>query len=240
MAKDKFPKRRRTEYKSSSGKDKNIPGQFCLDINVNDATLDGLIEQQPMKCSPYYSRQYYEAFKEFLKKSGSFGRTWHLYKAIEGDPEESQINWRLNHETLSEKDREYLESARDRLKVMREKQHCDTMEELFAKASNDWDSYKKSLKWLITCSARANVPITADDKTMKNIMISFFHLDDRIRGNCRREYYRDKYINKAIKTINKSGYYPPISIYEMEEAFKADKDWQERFLHRKKEDTKKT
>lgn len=227
----------RTEYSDMSGKKASAtPGQFRLDIE--DPSLDGIVEMQPYVCKPYHSRKYYEAFREFLKKSGIFGRTWHLYKAILDDPNLEELQWRLDHESMSEFERKHVTEIRDAVKnhqyVMREKQHCDTKEELFAKAEKEWSEYRRSLTWLMTCAQRANVPFAADDKKIKDIMICFFHLDDKVRGNVRREYYREKYVNKAMKAINKTGYYPPISIYDMEKAFKNDKEWQERFLHRKK------
>lgn len=230
-------KKHKTEYSDMSGKKVNAtPGQFRLDID--DPSLDGIVEMQPYTCKPYHARKYYEAFRDFLKKSGVFGRTWHLYKAIMDDPDLNELQWRLDHENMSEMERKRVTEIRDAVKnhlyVMKNKQYCKTPEELYAKAEAEWNEYKRSLNWLITCAQRANVPFAADENKKKDIMISFFHLDDRVRGSARRDYYREKYVNKALKAIEKTGYYPPMSIYDMEKAFKNDKEWQERFLHRKK------
>ena len=65
-------------------------------------------------------------------------------------------------------------------------------------------------------------------------MLSFVLLHEKIRGSCRREYYRKKYIDIALGNIEKIGYSDPISIFEIEKAYQKDEKWQEKYLRRKK------
>lgn len=225
------------EYKDMSGKGKKeIPGQFRLDVTCQDVKL---VEQRPQLCKPYYSKKYWEAFRDFLSASGVFGRTWHLYKQLRDDPTPetliADIN-RCNNPVERARIESQLKGVMERITVMKTRQKCETKEELFDKASSDWDDYKRKLKNLISYSRNANVPIAAEEgqKVFRNIMVSFVLLDDSVRGSCRREYYRDKFVNRSLKQVKKTGYADPISIYDMEAAFKADKDWQDKFLRRKK------
>ena len=218
-----------------SGKD-TIPGQYRLD-------LDGsLVEQKPQLCSPYFAQKYWGAFKEFLDASGVFNRTWYLYKQIQADPDPEELNKEIKDAkdkgdmALQTRLENQLEDVTKRLTVMKDRQGCDTAEELYGKASNDWDAYKAKLKSLIYFAGKANVPInTVDgDQSFRGIMYAFVLLDDKIKGSCRREYYRKKYVEPAQKEIRQTSYSDPISIYEIEQEYKADKKWQDKYLRRKK------
>ena len=199
------------EYKDLSGDKTITPGQFRLDIEGGN--LNGYVEQRSYACNPYAARAYWDAFKEFLNASGAFSRTWFLYKAI----------------NVEDPDPEYL-------KIMVEKHACANPDELFAKSSKDWDNYKRKLNTLISKAEKAKVPINLPKgeenqaKYKRNILISFVLLDDCIRGSARRQFYREKYIDRALNRIKSKGYADPVSIYEMENAFKADQKWQEHYL----------
>ena len=94
------------------------------------------------------------------------------------------------------------------------------------------DGGKKS--YVAEISSLFNSPIDIEalslSKQLRDIMISFYSLDDRIRGAARRQYYREKFIKPALKELQRTGYADPISFREMEKAFKSDKKWQSAFL----------
>ena len=67
-------------------------------------------------------------------------------------------------------------------------------------------------------------------KQLRDIMIAFYSLDDRVRGSARRQFYREKYIKKALAEIAETGYSEPIAFREIEKAFQLDRKWQDNFL----------
>ena len=67
-------------------------------------------------------------------------------------------------------------------------------------------------------------------KQLRDIMIAFYSLDDRVRGSARRQFYREKYIKRALSEIAETGYSEPISFREIEKAFQLDRKWQDNFL----------
>ena len=67
-------------------------------------------------------------------------------------------------------------------------------------------------------------------KQLRDIMIAFYSLDDRVRGSARRQFYRERYIKKALSEIAETGYSEPISFREIEKAFQLDRKWQDNFL----------
>jgi len=222
--------------KDKSGKD-SMPGQLCLDLNGN-----GLIEHKPQLCKPYFAQKYWGAFKEFLDASGVFNRTWYLYKQIQADPRPEELNMQINSAamkgdtSLRNRLENQLSDVVKRLTVMKTHQGCETAEELYAKAEKDWNVYRAQLKNLIYYAGKANVPINAQegDKMFRGIMLAFVLLDDKVRGSCRREYYRKKYVDNALKRIKQTQYSDPISIFDIEKEYVADKKWQENYLRRKK------
>ncbi len=233
------------EFRDMSGKN-STPGQYRLDL---DEEKLGLIEQKPQLCKPYYAQKYWEAFKEFLDASGVFNRTWYLYKQIEKDPSPEELNEKIDEATRNGSTREYIDKLKSqlddvvkRLAVMNSKQECNTKEQLFDKAEKEWKDYKAKLKNLIFYSRKANVPITAKEnsenasqrKSFRGMLYAFVLLDDSVRGSCRREYYRKKYVDPASKRCKETGYSDPISIYDIEKDYKADEKWQEKYLRRKK------
>ncbi len=226
------------ETKDMSGKN-DMPGQYRLDLNEDG---NRLVEQRPQLCKPYFSQRYWGAFKEFLDASGVFNRTWYLYKQIQADPSPEELNRQIgaaeakNDIALKNRLESQLEDVVKRLTVMKAHQGCETAEELYVKAEKEWNAYKAKLKNLIYYAGKANVPINAKDgdKTFRGIMYAFVLLDDKIRGSCRREFYRKKYVDIALKRINQTHYSDPISIYEIEQEYKADKKWQEKYLRRKR------
>jgi len=226
---------KKREFKDMSGKGSPVPGQYRLDIEGGQ--YKGTVEQRPQLCKPYYAKKYWESFRDFLNASGAFGRTWHLYKQILNDPRPEELMHDINV-CNSPEERSRLENqlngVLERIKVMKTRQKCETLDELYAKAESDWNVYKRSLDTLLSYARSANVPIVADDRLKRNIMICFVLLDDKIRGACRREYYRKKFVNRSLKNCEKFGYADPISFYKMEEEYKADIAWQENYLRRKK------
>ena len=232
------------EYRDTS-RDKNYtPGQLSLDISDGNAKKD-LVEVRPRLCSPNESKNFWKAFEAFLDESGAFSRTWYLYRSIKDSPSEKELHERLNNRSITTHE---LDIVRDQLKrydIMRKNHRCNTVEDFEVKLSNDRQRYKSALEHLLQFAAMAGVKPNIPDKysndekvknealrIRNNILNAFVVLDDKIRGSARRQYYRDKYVNKALKEIKKFGYSDPISIGDMEKAFNKDVKWQDQFLAR--------
>ena len=225
------------EKRNTPGKNV-IPGQYYLDLKEGKR----LVEQRPQLCKPYYAQRYWGAFKEFLDASGVFNRTWYLYKQISDDPSPEELKRKIDEAAYSgnESLRLHLEGCLDdvvkRLSIMKARQGCDTETELYAKAEKEWEVYKQKLKDLVYYAEKAKVPINIqpDTKEFRNVMLSFVLLHEKVRGSCRREYYRKKYVDAAQNSINQTGYSDPISIYVIESEYQKDEKWQEKYLRRKK------
>ena len=78
--------------------------------------------------------------------------------------------------------------------------------------------------------SKNTVEVELAKKQLRDIMISFYSLDDRVRGSARRQFYREKYIKRALFEIAETGYSEPIAFREIEKAFQLDRKWQDNFL----------
>lgn len=237
MAKEKF-KRGKKEFKRMSGKNE-ISGQFALKRGEGKNRKDLiLVEQQQYPCEPYYAERYWLAFKDFLDHSGQYGRTFYLYKTMNEEPTPEELEEALAQPLSIEerkKKEELLEVVKKHYYVMRERQHCNSLSELYKKAEEEWYSFQSSLNRLSSSTDKANVKFPKLDtkKRRKEIMIHFCSLLEKFRGNRRRDYYREKFVSRSLKQIYRTGFAPPISIYDMEKQYLEDLEWQAKYDRRK-------
>ena len=247
MTKDKnYYHYKKTEYRNLSGKRcKSTPGQFRLEHI--DADLKEIIvrarksneeaEEKKPSCTPEQAKGYWKAFQKFLEFSGSFTRTWHLYSQIKDDSDVSYLSGQLSRRDLSEVEKaEYDDRLRralnhqDSMKI----QGCDNLDELSMKASKDWQEYRKTFNRLLECSKEVGFSFELNEDEKDAIMLHFVILDDKVRGNCRREFYKERYVTKAIKAIEKTGFFQPVSIEVIEKAFQADKTYQKLYYRKRR------
>ena len=234
MGKNKYNK----EYQDMSGKNSNFPGQLCFDVNGKNN--GNLVEAKEMLCSEKASQNYWNSLKEFLDVAGSFSRTWYLYQSVKYI-DTSLPDYKLPPEQVK------------RLNIMRDRHKCKTIDELAVKVQNEKMTLRAKLKWYLACSTNAGVGLIMPEGTdavyakENDILNAFVVKHELIRGNLRRDYFREKYLNKALKEISIYKYADPVSIVKMEEAFEEDKKWQESRQHknqvkkdksRRKKDTK--
>ena len=235
------------ETRNSSGKKckNDTPGQFHLEII--DADLRNIIKKRDNSekldikkpsCTPEQAKEYWESFMKFLKCSGFFARAWHLYNLIKSDPDVAFLRRQLERRDLTEAEKaEYnsqLKRALDHLDNMKTRLECESVEELRDKIGQIWEEYEKVFDRFLKSSKKAGISFDPDDETKEAVMLYFVLLDDEIRGNCRREFYKERYVTRALKSIKKTGYFEPVSFEEIETAFIADKAYQEKYLARRR------
>ncbi len=219
MGKNKYNK----VYQDMSGKNSNFPGQLCIDVTGKNNGR--YVEAREMHCSKDASKKYWNSLKEFLDMAGAFSRTWHLYRSVK-DIDTSLPDHKLPPEQVK------------RLDIMRMRQNCKTVHDLAIKSNDEGIKLRGKLRWYLSCSMAAGVGLImpededAAHKKENDILNSFVSRHDLVRGDLRREYFREKYLKKAQKEIDEYGYSDPIGIVEMEEAFKADTKWQDKKAHK--------
>lgn len=225
-------------------KDKNIPGQLSFTFSNIDDDLLEIIEENPAKitsppksertCTPEESKAYWEAFKAFLDASGVFARTWHLFQQVTKDPLVADLDKELGSPNLSPEKREQLKEIREgvvrRENAMREGMHCKTPEEVKVKAHNDWERLRSKLNTLIDKASKANISIALNKEEKREWMLNFTLLDDKHQGSKRRNFYKDKFVERALKSIEKVGYAEPVSLMDIEAQFET---WQKKYAKRK-------
>ncbi len=216
-------------------KNNNFPGQLRFNLDGNlDQDLLALIEEKPVEttsqpkqertCTPEASKAYWESFKEFLDASGVFARTWNLYKQIKIDPSVKELDAQLNDMNLSPDKKEQIKEIKEgvvrREIAMRQKMQCDTPEEVFVKAHNDWNRFKSKFNTLIEKASKADVSLALSTEEKREWMLNFVLLDDAHLGSKRRNFYKDKYVERALKSLEKTGYAEPISMIDIEKEYK--------------------
>lgn len=88
----------------------------------------------------------------------------------------------------------------------------------------------RSVEIMSLLHSKNTIEVELAKKQLRDIMIAFYSLDDRVRGSARRQFYREKYIKKALAEITETGYSEPIAFREIEKAFQSDQKWQDNFL----------
>ena len=146
-------------------------------------------------------KDYYEAFKRFLHASGRLNQTYYLYKNIIESPTERELELAISHS-----------------------QYPDERER---KSKKEWKILSSRLWDLFRYAERAGVPMREEDKTSKrcrDIMLSYVILDNDVHGDCRRQYYREKIVQKYLKSIEhgKLNDVKAVSWYDMEEEYKSN------------------
>ena len=228
-------------------KDKDvIPGQLKFNLSSGlDEDLLTIIEELPAAisapkkseraCTPEEAKAYWEAFRDFLTAAGVFARTWNLYKQVIKDPLISDLDEQLNDKNLSPEKREQIEEIKEgvvrRENAMRQGMKCETPDEVMVKARNDWERLKSKFNWLIDKAAKANVSFALAKEEKREWMLNFTLLDEKHQGSKRRNYYKEKYIERAMKSIAITGYAEPVSLMDIEASYQA---WREKYAKRKK------
>ncbi|MBQ2638705.1 hypothetical protein IJF91_01425 [Candidatus Saccharibacteria bacterium] len=201
---------------ASKLKNSSIPGQLYINLNGEKELYK---EEKIQICKPYQSRRYWEKLKEFLDKSGKFSQTWHLYLALRDTPEPKDF------EDNPEKELAY----NYHIYLMTDKHGCNNQDELFSKAAKEWDEYRDSFEALKKAAIEANVDPRITEGYKKTFMSAFARED--WDGPCRREFYRNKFVKKALLKFKKNpyGYVEPINIREMEKAFAENESYKVNF-----------
>ena len=227
----------KTKYsgKSSSSKGKNkdvFPGQLCFDLDsLEEGSYTPRLPKEQVK-------EYWESFKDFVDASGIFARTYNLHKQLEKDPSIREIDSELSSQISPERRKE-LEELREgverRQKAMHEMKYpecdkitkviswrlCQTPDDVFKKAQYEWDEYKKKLNILINNSATVGVSLALSEEDKRIWMLKFVLLEPDREGPKRRNYYKDKHIERAFKALDKTGYAEPLSLLDIEAEYKA-------------------
>lgn len=230
---------------SSEKKNKNeIHGQLCFDLsNLEDGSYAIRLPKEQVK-------EYWDSFKDFVDASGTFARVYNLYRQLEKDPPIREIDSELSSR-ISDERRNDLENLREgverRQKAMLDMKYpkrdkvtkeiswvpCKTPDDVFEKAKYEWDEYKRKLNILINNSATVGVSLALSEEDKRDWMVKFVLLENR-EGPRRRNYYKDKHIERAFKALDKTGYAEPLSLLDIEAEYKA---WQKKNAGRKKNNT---
>lgn len=232
------------ESTSRKKKDNLTPGQMRFDIDqdlltiVEEAPLPSEQQRLNRTTTPEISRKYWDAFKEFLDASGVFSRTWSLYKQVKKDPSIEELNEQLSDDSLSPEKHAEIEEIKEgvvrREVAMRSKMFCETPDDVFVKAHNDWNKFKSKLNRLIELAAKANVSFALSVEDKREWMLKFVLLDEEHEGSKRRNYYKDKFVERALKSLDKTGYAEPISPIDIEAEYLS---WREKNAKRRKKKT---
>ena len=209
-------------YRDLSKKGSGVSGQLCFDTSGNSGKF---FETKEMKCSEEASKYYWNALKRFLDESGSFSRTWSLYKSLR-DVDDNIPDSKLPPETVK------------RLNTMRDRHNCKTIHELRQKVEREKYEYRRKLDVLLDRAADAGVGynLSSDperNKEIKNeILNAFVVLTPPIYGKYRRMYFRDKYLTPATRNLERYHYSDPIHLLDMEKAFEKDGEWLNKKIQR--------
>lgn len=232
---------RKNEYgkKPSRKKDKDhFPGQMSLEIDRDLLliTEDKNTHRNYTESEKKALRSYWIAFKDFLLASGVVARTYNLYKQAKIDQtvdveaiKRELVSGNLSPDEYKRK-RDQLRGIEKRQSVMIDYYKSLDVSVVAVKAEKDWDDYKKAFNTLIECAAKANIAFSFTEKQKITWMYKFaFYkyaypgLNSKrqvYNGPKRREFYRTKYVNKALKEISEKGYSEPISLLDIEQEFK--------------------
>ena len=175
-------------------------------------------------------KDYYEAFKRFLHASGRLNQTYYLYKNIIESPNERELELAISYAQYPderERNEEMLGRLRNRISIMKNKHNCEDLNALLSKSKKEWKILSGKLWDLFRYAERAGVPMREEDKTSKrcrDIMLSYVILDNDVHGDCRRQYYREKIIQKYLKSIEHGKFndVKAVSWYDMEEEYKSN------------------
>jgi len=189
---------------------KQIYHSVIIDDDLRKIITDAESECQPKRCTPELSREYWMSFKNFLTHSGLFARTWNLYSQVKKAPDTSFFEHKLAM------------------------QDCEDAEALYKKAAEEWCEYLESFNQFVDCMKKVGISLCPCPVSVEDVMLRFVLIDDRTRGNCRREYCRVKYVSKALDTIRRTGFSEPISLREIEDGFQADKAYQRNYYRKRK------
>lgn len=246
MSKNAHYNNRKSEYgKSPSRKKKNDqhPGQMSqeIDQDLSRITEDKKVDSGHSKSEKNVSKRYWLAFKKFLLASDEFARTYNLYKQVKKDQavDVKELEKTLKSGNLLPEDQE---SATKQLAGIMKRQsvlnqyYSGSLELLETMCMVNWQKYKEKFNDLIKNAAKANVAFAFDKEEKKIWMYKFAFKEytypspdskpQQYDGPNRREFYRTKFVNVALKAINEKGYYEPLSIMDIEKAYakKREKD----------------
>ena len=229
---------RKTVYKDLSGrKHKNdYSGQMRFQIDSNNNAE--IIEERQRICTPYESVRYWMAMKEFLDSSGRYARVFHLYETMSNDPTDEEIEQIPDFE----KRKQVREAVHRRRNVMLQNYRCKNVVSLGYVKERRYNEYLKALVELLSAAEAANVNPHIDKEEYDPFLDRFVLLDETNLGACRRDFYKDCFLDKAIKEIEGkpfTAYVEPVSIRAIESAFAHADKYKEKYETNRKKRKKK-